>query len=611
MHSQLGVFFLTLFRSHTGLARPYARPIPIRPNMSPPFPTPRAPQLPRSLALFAALLAASGCGDSKPPQTSSGASPAAPIASAPNALNPVQAALEDGVKLAHAGKLPEAVATFDRGLRLEPENGKLRHEKGVALVHLNAPAQAEAEFTLGIEAEPGRWDNWYDRGIARMQLGRTQEAEADFKQSLELNPRNEAGHYNLGYLLESQAVVVLGAVSLDVEKLGAAAQCYQRAIDVQPAFDGARARLGLVYAQLGRIEDARREFGTVLASNPQQPLALLEGARLELRAGEIDVAQPLVERLLEVSPDSAEAHYVAGQLAEERSEPERARTAYERAFELDASHAQALYRLAAVRETLGDAAGAQQARDAYAEVERLGGDVAEKLAAMNSRPTDPRAKYEYAKALARARRYDQALQTYNQLIALDPAALNAVDPKLLPRLWLEMGLLQLDKKRDAKAARVCFENTLTRQPNNALAHSLAGKACLGLKDYESAVEHLKAALQGAPDQLLEAYSDLGLAYLMQNKIVDAIGILEAGLAKAPTHVRMLQSLAGARLQRGDVAQAKAHYEQVLKLDPRNSTARTRLGEIAAREAQQAAGGGAAVPPSAAQPVVGDAKEPNH
>ncbi|TAJ18402.1 MAG: tetratricopeptide repeat protein, partial [Planctomycetota bacterium] len=354
----------------------------------------------RSLAWCAALFVAAGCGDAKPGQPASGANSNAPLANASSALNPVQAALEEGVKLAQAGKLPEAIATFERGLRLEPENGKLRHEKGVALIQLNVPAQAEAEFSLGIEAEPGRWDNWYDRAIARMQLGRSADAEADFRKSLELNPQNEAGHYNLGYLLESQALVVLGSVSQDVEKLGQAAQCYQRAIDVQPAFDAARARLGFVRARLGETEDARREFSAVLARNPRQPLALLEGARMELNAGEIDAAAPLVERLLEVQPDSAEAHYVAGQLAEEQSALEKARTAYERAFELDTSHAQALYRLAAVRETLGDADGAHKARAAYEEIKRLGTEVSEKLAAMNSRPDDLLAKYEYAKALA-------------------------------------------------------------------------------------------------------------------------------------------------------------------------------------------------------------------
>lgn len=590
-----------------------------------PLPTSTSPdqrsrfRAPRALVPIALLLAA-GCGDAKP----AAPAPQTPVALPSAGASPVQAALEEGVKLAQEGKLQEAIATFERGLRLEPENGKLRHEKGVALIHLNVPAQADAEFTLGIEAEPGRWDNWYDRGIARMQLGRAEEAEADFRKSLELNPKLEVGHYNLGYLLESQALVVLGSVSQDVEKLRAAAECYERAIAVAPEFDAARARLGFVRSRLGETEAARADFAAVLANNPRQPLALLEGARMELSAGELDAALPLVQRLLEEQPDSAEAHYLSGLLAEERSEPEQASQSYQKALALDSVHAQALYRLAAVRESLGDAAGAQQARDQYAEVERLGREVSEKAAAVNSRPDDVFAKYEYAKALTRAQRYDQALQAYNQLLALDPKQLEAAAPKLLPKVWLDIGVLQLDKRRDPKAAKLCFENTLNRQPNNPLAHSLAGKACIGLKDYESAVEHLKAALQGAPDQLVEAYSDLGLAYLMQNKVVDAIGSLEAGLAKSPKHVRMLYNLAGARLQRGELAAAKERYEQVLQVDPQHANARARLAEIAAYEAQQAAalgaGGaagtaapaGAGSPPGGAgAPPPGGGKDPRH
>lgn len=540
-------------------------------------PRPRSSRA-RAAAELAFLLVLTGCSES-PDSKSSTSAPLAGSGASSTAISPVQAALIDGVRLANEGRFEEAVATFDRGLRLEPDNAKLRHEKGIALLQMGSAAQAEAEFTLGIEAEPGRWDNWSQRGATRFQMGRLSEAEADLVHALELNPNNELAHYNLGYLRESRAMVVLGAVSLDVEQMELAAQSYQRALELLPAHDAARARLAGVLNRLGRKEEARKAYAEVLERNPKQELALLECARLEVETGAPEAAAPLLARLLEQRPDSAEGLYLSGQVAEEMGELQSARDNYEKAIAQDGSLAHALYRLAAVQEALGESAAAEQTRARHAEVEALGREVSEKLAAVNSQPENPMLRYQYARSLARAQRIDQALAAYNQLLSLPPQQFAAADPKLMPQAWLEAGVLHLEKKHNAKAARTCFENTLNRQPNFPLAHALAGKACLGLDDNEAAIEHLKAALQGAPN-LIEAHSNLGIAFVKQGRWVDAIGALEAGLAKAPKHVTMQYNLAGAYLARGSVEQAKAMYERLLEQDPEHADARARLAQIA-------------------------------
>jgi superkiller protein 3 len=564
----------------------------------------------RRSALAAACLSLScvgfvaSCGQDAAPHSGPAAgstSGGAPATQPPQALSPVRAALEDGVRLANEGKYPEAVAAFERGVRLEPENAKLRHELGVVLIKLGSSLRAEAEFTAGIEAEPGGPDNWYDRSIARMQLGRLADAEKDLLQALALNPKHAIAEYNLGFLLESQALVVLGSVTQDTDKLQRAVAAYQRALALEPGFDGARARLGLVLSRLHRTDEARQVLVEVLAKSPDQPLALLERVRLECESGEFEAATPLLERLLKVQPENHEAHYFAGTLAEERGHTADARAAYQRAVELFPGYSVGWFRLAATLEQLGDAPAAAKARERFSEVEKLASDVSEKQAAINSQPGNPRLRYELARALARAQRIDESLLAYNQTLAIEPK---------YPGAWFEAGVLQLEKKQDAKAARLCFETTLTYQPNNPLAHALAGRACLALKDLESAQEHLQVALQGAPD-FVEAMADLGVVYTLQGKLIDAIATLEAGAAKAPQHTRVLYNLGGAYFQRGDAARARASYQKVLTIDPEHAGAKQRLVDIAEAEARRASEGAdhpQAATPNAAPPVQnGDTK----
>ncbi len=82
--------------------------------------------------------------------------------------------------LKHAGRPKEALAEFDRALRLEPEHLKAVYERAALLMEARRPAEALAGFEACLEADPQDADARRNRARLLLALGRWPEAEAAF-----------------------------------------------------------------------------------------------------------------------------------------------------------------------------------------------------------------------------------------------------------------------------------------------------------------------------------------------------------------------------------------------------------------------------------------------
>lgn len=118
--------------------------------------------------------------------------------------------------------------------------------------------------------------------------------------------------------------------------------------------------LGLARLQVGRLDAAVEDFqrGTELAAG--EPAVWANLGLAHLRLSEFDAAAPAIERAVELAPESAEIAYLQGRFETTRGNVDAGVAALRRAVELNPEHLRALSALRRELETSGDEAGAEQ-----------------------------------------------------------------------------------------------------------------------------------------------------------------------------------------------------------------------------------------------------------
>ena len=140
---------------------------------------------------------------------------------------------------------------------------------------------------------------------------------------------------------------------------------------------------------------------------------------------------------------------------------------------------------------------------------------------------------------------------------------------------------QYQQKGDKKAAIIQLKNLLQQQPNHAQARLLLGRLHVESGDAVSAEKELrKASALGA----LDVMPALGKALLMQGQFDKVLAEITQD-ARNPDQVEITILHANAQLGLGNMAQAKALFEQVLKKNPDVNDALLGLARIAVAEQQ--------------------------
>ncbi len=111
----------------------------------------------------------------------------------------------------------------------------------------------------------------------------------------------------------------------------AALEEYQRALVLDPANLLARNSLGICYARLGRMEEAKRHFQTVVEQGGKELMALYNYGYACLRTGEDDKAHEAFTQCLTIDPTHVYSLIRLGRLAEQRGDLQEAEASYQQA----------------------------------------------------------------------------------------------------------------------------------------------------------------------------------------------------------------------------------------------------------------------------------------
>jgi protein O-mannosyl-transferase len=286
----------------------------------------------------------------------------------------------------------------------------------------------------------------------------------------------------------------------------------------RPAVAGAHLNLGAAWKDLGRYENAMREFETARTLDPNQSHAYNNIASLLLETGRPDEARAAAQTALRLRPDFAAAHNNLGSALIQTGHPAEGAESVKTALRLDPNLAPAHSNLAGVLLRLG-------------------------------RP---------AEALTHARR----------ALELQPDSKDAA-PNLVAALFA------LGRVADAVAPLTAF---LQRNPQDATAHSNLGAAFFQLGRLREAIAEFEAAVRLRPD-FADAHANLGSALLQINEPQPAIQHYRAALRLRPNDADTHANLGLALLRTGDQPGALAEFETALRLKPDHPTARANVSAL--------------------------------
>ena len=208
-----------------------------------------------------------------------------------------------GLLLVDMGLYDKAVLSFDRSLNMQPDAHWTWYNRGNALLELKLYYQALNSFDRAIEFNPDDAKAWYNRGLAANSMGLHKQAIASFNRSLALK-KDEGEATGEGsvalqklvgfsqkntkftptfecqsqdYLIWYNRGVELGFNGNHSEAIA----CYERVLQLQPAFASAFYNQACCYALLG--------FADLALDNLQLALEFMPNLYRELALTDSDL----------------------------------------------------------------------------------------------------------------------------------------------------------------------------------------------------------------------------------------------------------------------------------------------------------------------------------
>jgi serine/threonine-protein kinase len=153
-----------------------------------------------------------------------------------------------------AGEYPDAIISFESGLKIQPESADALRELANTYVAAGRPDEAEATFKRLIRLRPDDWSAYKDLGIFYNRRGRIEEALSNFKRVVDLTPDNYVGYRSVGGLY------------LKLKDYKNAESALQKSLSLQPT-DAAYSNLATLYYLQGRYVEASDNYRKTIERN--------------------------------------------------------------------------------------------------------------------------------------------------------------------------------------------------------------------------------------------------------------------------------------------------------------------------------------------------------
>lgn len=280
------------------------------------------------------------------------------------------------------------------------------------------------------------------------------------------------------------------------------------------------------YLQTGYWKDSITLYQHALKVTENNSLAHINIALPLFEQGRIDEAIQNMTQAVRIAPKSRQALNALGIYLYKADRIGEAADCFQKVLEIDPTYAEAHFNIACVLADKGDYAEAVKhfrialkTNDTPLAHRKLGlallklgmfeEAIAEYRKALSSMSGDPDVLNELGYALDHSGKSGEAIDLYNKAIRIAPDNIN---------IHLNLGLALTNSGRFQEAEKE-YEKILRLDPNNSTAHNDFGVALSRLGKLDEAIEHFKEALKTRPDYNL-AKTNLDIILAEQQKLQD-------------------------------------------------------------------------------------------
>ncbi len=297
----------------------------------------------------------------------------------------------------------------------------------------------------------------------------------------------------------------------------AAAEQYNRALLIDPAYTRSIDNLGVMLFDGRKYEEAMQKHMEVLAIDPRFMPAHLNLASSLLKLARYDEARAHYEKALEIDPESEHALCGLGEYWLALGNPGKALDSFETVLKTNPRSREGNMALVEMLAALGKA---DDASEYYAKV-------------LRNNPYDAQASYNLGTVLAGMGKTGEAESRYREALRWKPD---------FP------------------------------QAHNNLAGILAKTG-----RFDEAVDHYRRAM-AADSRFADAHNNLASLLATRGNTAEALSQYQQALENDPAYINARLNLANLLLQTGQPETALPHLRKVLEIDPENKSAREMIAE---------------------------------
>ncbi len=409
------------------------------------------------------------------------------------------------------------------------------------------PANARAQVRQALAALESTPNNAGANGRLGMLLhahDRSEAALACYRRAARFAPEQPRWLY-----LQGQASIAAGDAS-------AAIDAWQSALALQP--DAATLiHLGKALEALGRREESRRAFEDALQHDPRSAAALHGLARILSADGSPAEAIPLLEKAVQLAPDSGAIYYALGIALRDAGQEQPSRQALAMAERYQRAQPPIddpiLREVQSLRRDPSWLLNEGRRLEALGEIQQAAALYQE---ALDQDPDFVPAHSNLVAALGFLGRYDDAGRHYARALELAPQ---------LEELHYNWGVLEAERG-NLEAAAESFRAALEINPSSADSHFNLGAMLAQLGMEADAVREMRKTLELEPAHRLALFQ-LGGRHVQAGRLEQGIAMLQRAL-DAPIDARtagVLYALADAEARAGNLENALLHARQALEL----------------------------------------------
>ena len=368
--------------------------------------------------------------------------------------------------------------------------------------------------------EPNIGSNWGNLGILLYAHNLEKESLECFVEAERLEPNVYQWPY-------------LQGISLNGVDIVGAAECFERAIQLQPNELGMRLTVGDFYLGFLKLEESETHWSYVLQRDPTQPRALFGQARIAFHRGDMKTARDFAQRAVESDRKTRKVHELLSQIHFRLGN----KTEAEREMKIVANLPDDL------------------------PVDQLLADVL-------SMRRDPLFAVVLAKKDNRAGNFQSAIGRLEPLMDRNREDMG---------FYYELAIAHASVNNLQRAVQV-LQTGIERCPQSSELRRSLAKIYISLGNFRQAVAELKAGLEIKPDSAL-LYHDLGFALAKLKKYDEAQAAWEQAINIRPDSALSYFLLGKLHSQLGRKKEAIDCLRQAVDVSPTFTEARTLLKKI--------------------------------